>query len=83
MYDNGKLLAAYSGGFSFFTAAVMQGICGLVTYYGSILFIDGEIGIGGISAFLLYFINLIFNFIVLSFALERVYKVIGAGKKIL
>lgn len=56
---------------------------GLVTYYGSVLFINGEIGIGGISAFLLYFINLLFNFIIVNFALERVYKVVGAGKKIL
>ena len=61
----------------------MQAIMGLVTYYGSVLFINGEIGIGGISAFLLYFINLLFNFIIVNFALERVYKVVGAGKKIL
>ena len=83
LYGLGKRLAVYSGFFSFFIAATMQGIMALVTYYGSVLFINGEIGIGGISAFLLYFINLLFNFIIVNFALERVYKVIGAGKKIL
>ena len=82
-YENGKKLALYGGFFSFFTQAMMQGIMGLVTYYGNSLYYNDEIGIGGISAFLLYFINLLLNFIVVSFALERVYKVIGAGKKIL
>ena len=55
----------------------------LVTWYGNELYYKNEIGIGGISAFLLYFINLLLNFVVVAFALERVYKVIGAGKKIL
>lgn len=83
LYNNGKRLAIYSGCFAVFQQVSLQGIMSLVTYYGSVLFTEGEIGIGGISAFLLYFINLLFNFIVVNFALERVYKVIGAGKKIL
>lgn len=83
MYDNGLKMAWWGGLFSFFMGGVMQGIAALVTWYGSILYMEGEIGIGGISAFLLYFINLIFNFVIVGFALERVYKVIGSGKKIL
>lgn len=61
----------------------MNGAIALVIYRGSIEVEQGIITIGAISAFLLYMIQLVMNFAVISMVIGNVYKVIGASAKII
>jgi ABC-type multidrug transport system fused ATPase/permease subunit len=44
-----------------------------IIYYGAILVEDGEITIGDISAFLLYMIQLLFNFAIVAAVFGNVF----------
>jgi ATP-binding cassette subfamily B multidrug efflux pump len=63
----------------FFLNASMAGII----FYGSVLYEEGEITVGAISAFLLYMIQLLMGFMVFSFVFTNVVKVEGASKTII
>jgi len=52
-----------------------------IIYYGSILHENGEITLGQITAFLLYMIQLIFNFLMLSGVFANLAKISGAAEK--
>ena len=61
----------------------MNGAIAIVIYRRSIEVEQGIITIGAISAFLLYMIQLVMNFAVISMVIGNVYKVIGASAKII
>ena len=63
----------------FFMNAVNAGII----YVGAILYNDGMISIGEITAFLLYMIMLIINFVTLGFVFANLFKLMGASEKII
>ena len=60
----------------------MNGVNALIIYYGATLVKEGEISVGEITAFLLYMIQLIFNFWVVAMVVGNVYKISGASEKI-
>ena len=61
----------------------MNGSNALVIWYGAQLVEDGEITVGDISAFLLYMIQLVFNFAILGMVIGNVFKIVGASEKII
>lgn len=54
VYQLGRVMAIWAGGFSFFSAVSMNGAIALVMYEGSKQVEEGNITVGAISAFLLY-----------------------------
>jgi ATP-binding cassette, subfamily B, bacterial len=56
---------------------------GVVMYYAAVLKIDGKISVGDITAFLLYMIQLIANFVIVSLVIGNVSKMVGASEKII
>jgi ATP-binding cassette subfamily B protein len=73
----------WAGGFSFFSGVSMNGAIALVIWKGSLEVEEGLISIGAISAFLLYMLQLVMNFAILSMVIGNVYKVIGASTKVI
>lgn len=81
-YDIGMKVAIYSGFFQVFIVAAMNGVMAGIIYYGSILHQEGEVSVGDITSFLLFMIQLIFNFAILAAVFGNVFKVAGASEKI-
>jgi hypothetical protein len=54
---------------------MFNGMFALNIWYGAILCERGEVTVGDITAFLLYMIQLIFNFAVVSIVVGSVYKI--------
>jgi len=52
-----------------------------IIYYGSVLHEEGDITLGQITAFLLYMIQLIFNFLMMSGVFANLAKISGAAEK--
>lgn len=82
MYNEGKRLAIvqalFTGGIGF-----AMGLCScVVIFYASQLYEDDEITVGNITSFLLYMLQMIFNFMILSFVFGNVFKLSGASKKL-
>jgi ABC-type multidrug transport system fused ATPase/permease subunit len=48
-----------------------------------VLYEEGEISVGNITSFLLYMMQLIFNFLILSFVFGNAFRVSGAAKKVM
>lgn len=82
-YKIGVSAAVLYGGLSFFTSASLYGCMAGVIYYGAKLNIEGGISVGSISAFLLYMIQLIFNFAIVAIVIGNVFKMFGASEKII
>jgi len=81
-YAEGVRLGKGTGFIYLCWGAMMNGCMALIMWYGNILVKDGEMGIGDISAFLLYMILLMFSFMIIGFSLTNVYKTIGASEKL-
>ena len=81
-YRLGKASGIYNGLFSFFIGFMMNGVNALIIYYGAVLAKEGDISVGEITAFLLYMIQLLFNFAVIAMVVGNVYKIAGASEKI-
>ena len=75
--------AFYTGFFTFFVNFAMQACLAVVIYYGAVLHNEGSISIGDITAFLLYMLQLIMNFVVLAMVFGNVFKMVGASEKII
>jgi ABC-type bacteriocin/lantibiotic exporter with double-glycine peptidase domain len=82
-YDIGMKGAVYAGLFTFFIIAVLYTSEAALIYYGAYLIEHNELTIGSLSAFLLYMIQLIFNFTFLSMTIASFFQVIGASDKII
>ena len=82
-YDIGMKVAIYSGLFTCFITAVLYTSMASLIYYGAYLIQIDELTIGSLSAFLLYMIQLIFNFTFLSMTIASFFQVIGASDKII
>jgi len=82
VYAIGMKSAVAYAGFTGFVQLAMNSCMAGVIYYGAILVKDGKITIGEISAYLLYMIQLIFNFVLVGMVIGQVFKVIGASEKI-
>ena len=82
IFKVGKKVAIWNGGFYFIINFGMNTANAAIIYYGAVLHNDGELSIGDISAFLLYMIQLIMNFAIISIVFGNVFKVIGASEKI-
>jgi len=54
----------------------------LIIYMGSYLHLQGKISLGNITAFLLYLMQLLINFMILAGVLGSIMSVIGASTKI-
>ena len=66
-----------------FTSFALYGCMGAVMYYAAVLKIDGKITVGDITAFLLFMIQLIANFVIVSLVIGNVSKMVGASEKII
>ena len=78
----GKSSAIYNSLYTFFVGFMMNAVNAMIIYYGAILNREGEISVGEITAFLLYMIQLIFNFAIIAIVIGNVYKISGASEKI-
>lgn len=81
-YEIGMKGALYAGLFTCFIIAVLYTSEAALIYYGAFLIENDELSIGSLSAFLLYMIQLIFNFTILSMVIASFFQVIGASDKI-
>ena len=61
----------------------MNGSNAVVIWYGAKLHQNGEISVGAISSFLLYMMQLVIAFIVVSYGFGNLYKLTGAAEKII
>jgi len=66
-----------------FTSFALYGCMGAVIYYAGVLHADGLVSAGDITAFLLYMIQLIANFVIVSLVIGNVSKMVGASDKII
>lgn len=82
MYQIGLQRAKYDGFLAFIIPLTMNACTGGIIYYGAVLNQQGELTIGNISSFLLYMIQLIFNFAIIGFVIGNVFKMIGASEKV-
>jgi len=53
-----------------------------IIYYGAVLVSNGDITVGAITSFLLYMIQLIFNFAIIAGVFANIFKMTGASQKI-
>ena len=81
-YNLGKKAGILNGFFSFFIGFMMNGVNALIIYFGAQQAKNGEISVGEITAFLLYMIQLLFNFAIVAMVVGNVYKIAGASEKI-
>lgn len=61
---------------------MFNGMFSVIVYIGSILAKNNDITIGEITSFLLYMIQLVFNFAIISFTFGNLFKMGGASEKI-
>mmetsp|Transcript_13100 Transcript_13100/g.20336 ORF Transcript_13100/g.20336 Transcript_13100/m.20336 type:complete len:259 (+) Transcript_13100:488-1264(+) len=83
VFTEGKRYAWAMGGLVGGIQLCFGGCMGVIVIYASWLYEDGEISIGDITAFLLYMIQLMMNFMITTGALGNFYKLLGASEKII
>lgn len=81
-FDKGNILAIWQGALTFFIQFTINGAMAGIIYYGAYLCLHGEISIGDITSFLLYMIQLIFNFAIIAGVFSNIFKMTGASQKI-
>ena len=54
----------------------------MIVYYGSVLAKDGQITVGQITSFMLYMIQLVFNFVMIASVFTNMFKMSGASEKL-
>lgn len=74
-------MAVVVGLFTWWITISINSVNASIIYYGSILYFDGDISLGGITSFLLYMIQLIFNFMMLAGVVANLVKIAGASEK--
>lgn len=82
-YNVGMKQAGYEAFISFFIGFAMNSAMAAIIYYGADLVDKGELNIGDISMYLLYMIQLIFNFLTIGMVIGNVFKMFGASEKII
>ena len=82
VYKQGLIKSTYYGGFQFISTFFTYGSMCLIIYVSSVQYKHGDITIGDVSTFLLYMIQLLMNFMMLSAVLGSVMAVVGASHKI-
>lgn len=80
-YEKGAAMALVIGMFTWWITISINSVNAAIIYYGSVLFFDGDITLGGITSFLLYMIQLIFNFMMLAGVVANLVKIAGASQK--
>lgn len=80
-YAKGYDLAVVVGFFTWWITISINSVNAAIIYYGSVLYNDDEISLGEITSFLLYMIQLIFNFMMLSGVVANLVKISGASQK--
>ena len=81
-YKLGLKAACFGALFAFLTTLLFNGLFSIIVYYGSILAKDGKITVGQITAFMLYMIQLVFNFAIIAGVFTNLFKMSGASQKI-
>ena len=69
------------GFFTWWLTISINSVNAAIIYYGSVLYNDNQITLGEITSFLLYMIQLIFNFMMLSGVASNLSKISGAAEK--
>lgn len=82
-YQVGMKQAGYEAFISFFVGFAMNSAMAAIIYYGADLIDQGDLNIGDISMYLLYMIQLIFNFLTIGMVIGNVFKMFGASEKII
>lgn len=80
-YQKGYELAIIVGFFTWWITISINSVNAAIIYYGSVLYNNNEISLGEITSFLLYMIQLIFNFMMLSGVAANLVKISGAATK--
>ena len=81
-FELGKTLSIWQGVLTFFIQFTINGAMAGIIYYGSVLCSTGDITVGDITSFLLYMIQLIFNFAIIAGVFTNIFKMAGASQKI-
>ena len=81
-FQLGRKQACVEAFFTFFVSMMINSVMAAIIYYGSRLSEKGEITVGQITSFLLYMIQLIFNFAIVAIVIANVFKVVGASQKV-
>lgn len=81
-YNQAKKAAMLDAFMNFFVQWDLMMSMALIGYVGSIEVSEGRMKVGDITSFLLYMIQLIMNFFMLSGAAGNYFKLAGASKKI-
>ena len=78
-FNVGKKGAIYTSIWTFVSGLMFNGVFALDIWYGATLAEKGEITVGNITAFLLYMIQLVFNFAIVAIVIGNVFKMTGAS----
>ena len=82
VYSLGLYLAIMGACFSFIAGLLFNGMFSVIVYVGSELAKNDMITVGEITAFLLYMIQLVFNFAIITGVFTNLFKMSGASEKI-
>ena len=81
-FEIGNTLSIWQGALTFFIQFTINGAMAGIIYYGSVLCSSGDISVGAITSFLLYMIQLIFNFAIIAGVFSNIFKMAGSSQKI-
>jgi len=80
-FEKGYSYSIVMGLFTWWITISINSVNAAIIYYGSILYNQNEISLGSITSFLLYMIQLIFNFMMLAGVASNLSKISGAAEK--
>lgn len=80
-FSKGYSFSVLMGFFTWWLTISINSVNAAIIYYGSVLYNNNEITLGEITSFLLYMIQLIFNFMMLSGVASNLSKISGAAEK--
>lgn len=80
-FEKGYTYSIVMGFFTWWITISINSVNAAIIYYGSVLYNNNEITLGAITSFLLYMIQLIFNFMMLSGVASNLSKISGAAEK--
>ena len=78
-YKEGMRAAFWGAIFPFFASILFNGLNAVIVWYGSVLAKQDKITVGGLTSFMLFMVQLIFNFVAISFAITNLAKMSGAS----
>ena len=82
-YNLGVKQAMWNGSLYAIWNLILNSAMAAIIYFGAVMALDGEITVGALSSFLLYMIFLIFQFLMIGYAVGSIFRLYGAVEKVI